>query len=122
MSVYCLIVYTLSFSNKTRRCIEYGLINDPNSEISDEDLISSIKLIRQDMPYSGVSMLYGSLRGRGIKVTRERIRCALRSIDPLGSALRWPIGLTKRHHYSVAGPNSLWHIGKYSHVAHNARL
>ena len=94
-----------------RRRVEYGLINDPIHDISDEDLASIIQDIRQDTPFSGASMMYGSLRSRGIKVTRERIRSTLRSIDPLGSALRWPAGVTKRHPYSVPGPNSLWHIG-----------
>ena len=99
--------------NPFRRRVEYGLISDPLSEISEEDLSSTIRQIRQDIPYSGVSMMWGSLRSRGVKVSRERIRSALQSIDPLSRALRWPAGLTRRQPYSVAGPNSLWHIGKY---------
>ena len=95
-----------------RRRLEYSLLNDPATEVSDVELISMMKEIRQNTPYCGVSMMYGSLRARGIKVTRERIRTSLRSIDPIGSALRWPAGPTKRRPYSVAGPNSLWHIGK----------
>ena len=71
-----------------------------------------IRSIRQETVYSGVSMTWGSLRAKGVKVTRERVRQALRSIDPIGVALRWPAGATKRRPYSVAGPNSLWHIGK----------
>ena len=70
-----------------------------------------IRLIRQDNLYSGVSMICGSLRARGMKVTRERVHQSLRSIDPIGVALRWPGGATRRRPYSVAGPNSLWHIG-----------
>jgi hypothetical protein len=97
-----------------RRRLEYGLINDPVHDINDEDLASLIRDIKQDTPFSGASMMYGSLRARGIKVTRERIRSTLRSIDPLGSALRWPAGVTKRRPYSVPGPNSLWHIGMLS--------
>lgn len=88
------------------------MVNDPTDEISNEDLTSLIKQIRLDTPYAGVSMTYGSVRARGLKVTRERIRSTLRSIDPLNSALRWPAGLTKRRPYSVPGPNSLWHIGR----------
>ena len=57
-------------------------------------------------------MIWGSLRSRGIKVTRERVRSILREIDPFGSAMRWPSILTRRHPYSVPGPNSLWHVGK----------
>ena len=100
-----------------RRRVEYGLIDDPSSEINDEDLTSLIQQIRQEAPYSGVSMMYGSLRARGIKVIRERVRATMRSIDPLGSSLRWPAGLTKRRPYSVAGPNSLWHIGMHHWLA-----
>ena len=96
-----------------RRRLEYGLINDPSTDISDVELISEMKAIRQNTPYCGVSMMYGSLRARGVKVTRERVRTSLRSIDPIGSALRWPAGLTKRRPYSVAGPNSLWHISNH---------
>ena len=44
------------------------------------------------------------LGAKGVKVTRDR--------DPIGVALRWPAGATRRQPYSVAGPNSLWHIGK----------
>ena len=90
-----------------RRRVEFGLIDDPIHEISDEDLTSIIVQIRNDTPFSGVSMICGSLRSRGIKVTRERVRSTLRTV-----ALRWPAGVTKRRPYSVAGPNSLWHVGK----------
>ena len=87
------------------------MMTDPNTEVSDQELTSTIKLIRQNTPYAGVSMMCGTLRVRGIRVTRERVRTLLRTIDPLSSALRWPAAATKRRPYSVAGPNSLWHIG-----------
>ena len=51
-------------------------------------------------------MIWGSIRSRGVKVSRERVCSALQSIDPLSRALRWPAGLTRRQPYSVAGPNS----------------
>ena len=57
-------------------------------------------------------MVAGLLRARGYRVVRARIRDALRNSDPLSGALRWPGGITRRRVYSVAGPNSLWHIGK----------
>ena len=81
--------------------------------MSDQELTSTITLIRQNTRYYGVSMMCGTLRARGIRVTRERVRTVLRTlifIDPLSSALRWPARATKRRPYSVAGPNSLWHI------------
>ena len=83
-------------------------MSDPSADISDQELISVIKSIKQDTVYSGVSMMWGSLRAKGVKVTRERVHQALRSIDPIGVALT---GATRRRPYSVAGPNSLWHIG-----------
>ena len=89
---------------------------DPNVEVSDQELTSTIELIRQDTPYSGASMMCGSLRARGLRVTQERVHSTLRSVDPLGSALRWPTGATRRRPYSVAGPNSLWHIGMTKHI------
>ena len=77
-----------------RRRLEYGLLEDPSSGISDADLISLIRQIRMDMPYSGVSMVCGSLRARGFNITREKVRSALRSIDPLASASRWSAEIT----------------------------
>ena len=121
MTIYRYILYfslqmsmeldTMRASCFCRRRLEYGMTTDPNTEVSDEELTSTIKLIRQDAPYSGVSMMWGSLRARGIRVTRERVRSTLHNVDPLSAALRWPAGATKRRPYSVAGPNSLWHIG-----------
>ena len=86
-------------------------MSDASADISDQELMSIIKSIKQDAVYSGVSMMWGSLRAMGLKVTRERVRETLRSIDPISVALRWPAGATRRRPYSVAGPNSLWHIG-----------
>ena len=44
------------------------------------------------------------------------MRACSRSVDPLGSALRWPTGATRRRPYSVAGPNTLWYIGMTKHI------
>ena len=95
-----------------RRRVDYGLFEDPSHDVSDDDLASLIRQIKQDMPYAGVQMICGGLRSRGIKVTRERIRTTLKSIDPLGGARRLPAGLTRRKSYSVPAPNLLWHTGK----------
>ena len=59
-------------------------------------------------------MLWGNLRARGFKVTRERVRNMLRSIDPLGRISRCFPSTIRRQPHSVPGPNSLWDIGKYS--------
>ena len=96
-----------------RRRVEFGMLNDPSVVISDEDLEQVIEELRTSMPNVGESMVSGALRSRGYKVTRERVRGTLRRSDPLSAVLRWPGTLTRRHPYSVAGPNSLWHIGTY---------
>ena len=88
-------IYASQLYCPCRRRLEYGLTTDPNAVVSDQELISMIRLIRQDNLYSGVSMICGSLRARGMKVTRERVRQSLRSIDPIGVALRWPAGTTR---------------------------
>ena len=88
------------------------MIDYPNTELSDEDLSSMIREFRQDNPDVGESMVAGLLRAQGYRVVRARIRNALRSSDPLSAASRWPGGLTRRRIYSVAGPNSLWHVGE----------
>lgn len=90
------------------------MVRDPADMVNDDDLKSTIQELRQYQPFCGVSMLCGNLRARGIKVTRERVRCMLRSIDPLGRVLRCFPGSIKRQPYSVPGPNSLWHIGMYN--------
>ena len=56
-------------------------------------------------------MVWGNLRARGIKATRESVRSMLRIIDPLGSISRCFPSPIRRQPYSVPGPNSLWHIG-----------
>ena len=103
-SVYCTIY-------NYRRRLEYGLVHDPSNIISDNDLKSAIQELREYQPFCGVSMVCGNLRARRIKVTRERERCMLRSVDPLGRVLRCFPGSVRRQPYSVPGPNSLWHIG-----------
>ena len=91
-----------------------------NTDVSEEELHSRILEFKQDDPNVGVSMAVGLLRARGYKVTRARVRSALRASDPLRSALRWPGGLIRRRMYNVAGPNSLWHIGKlYTYTIQN---
>ena len=94
-----------------RRRVEFGLITNPRSEISDQDLSSLLRQLRHENPGVGESMISGFLRARGYRVTRARIRAVLRSHDPLSTVMRWPGGITRRRVYSVAGPNSLWHIG-----------
>lgn len=95
------------------------MVEIPSLELSNEDLVSLIREFSHDNPDIGETMAADLLRARGYRITRVRVRNALRSNDPLSAALRWPGSITRRRVYSVAGPNSLWHIGKsqlYSHA------
>ncbi|XP_072025022.1 LOW QUALITY PROTEIN: uncharacterized protein [Amphiura filiformis] len=49
------------------------------------------------------------LNMQGYKIQRSRVRQSLLRVDPGGAALR-VAPPTQRRTYSVAGPNSLWHI------------
>ena len=53
----------------------------------------------------GYSMVEGRLRNMNIKVQRACVK----RVDPRNSRLRWATVVSRRS-YSVAGPNSLWHI------------
>ena len=68
--------------------------------------------MHSQLPEMGESIVWGRLRSMGYIVTRQRVRRAIRSTDPMSVALRWRGGLVYRRTYSVPGPNSLWHIGK----------
>ena len=93
-----------------RRRVEFDPV-ESLLELSDDDLLELVRQLQQDNPDVGESMAVGFVRSRGFRVSRARIRTALRASDPLSIALRWPGVITRRRVYSVAGPNSLWHIG-----------
>ncbi|CAC5397210.1 unnamed protein product [Mytilus coruscus] len=77
--------------------------------INDSELMSVMREIVNSQPHTGVSMMIGHLKAKGISVQQSRVRRTLRDIDPGSTLIRW--GLTAvRRKYSVAGPNDLWHI------------
>ena len=96
-----------------RRRHEFGLLSDPYTTIDDGQLRSTIRDLRTQFPEIGESIMWGHLRAMRFHVQRERVRRALREIDPLNTALRWRGILTSRRPYCVPGPNSLWHIGMH---------
>ena len=91
---------------------EFGMLGTPNGSLTDMELNSLLLHLQTEMPALGQTMVWGRLRSMGISVTCERVRCAIRSIDPIQTALRWRGNLVCRQPYSVPGPNSLWHLGK----------
>ena len=97
-----------------RRCLEFGMVNTVNRTVtmSDQELRSTVQEIHSKQPELGKTLIWGRVRAMGFYVSRERLRRAIRTTDPLRTALRWRGNLTTRRLYSVPGPNSLWHIGK----------
>ncbi|KAG1954940.1 hypothetical protein F2P79_008969 [Pimephales promelas] len=66
-------------------------------------------LILQRTPNSGETYILGSLRSRGIRIQRWRVRQSLQEIDPVGRSFRRRRAIRRRV-YSVQTPNQLWHI------------
>ena len=96
-----------------RRRSEFGMLDDVGRQyLTNDEVKRHVVEMRQQSPNMGESIAIGRFRTLGILVTRDQVRQALRETDPLNTALRWPGGLTSRRPYSVAGLNSLWHIGK----------
>ena len=87
------------------------LIDDPHSSITDSELLATVMQIIQEHPQVGHSFILGQLRSLGFRVTRERVRNAVRICDPLNIAFQWQGSMSHRRPYSVPGYNSLWHIG-----------
>lgn len=100
-----------------RRRVEYDMLDESDSMISDQELNEKVQQIMAQHPQVGQTFVSGRLRSLGYRVARERVRCAVRSVDPLSSALRWQGFTARRRPYSVPGPNSLWHIGNFLSIA-----
>ncbi len=94
-----------------RRRRELNMLGNTFQGINDAELMSLLQEFRRNYPASGEVIVLGHIRSLGYRVNRDRVRAVLRAIDPIGSALRGPRGITARRPYSVPGPNSLWHIG-----------
>lgn len=54
-------------------------------------------------------MIQGYLRADGQVIQRQRVRASLRRVDPDGTSERWSAAVHRRV-YSVATPNTLWHM------------
>ena len=95
-----------------RRREEFHMLTDISEQrMTNDEVKRHVTQMRLQSPNMGESMAIGRFRALGFQVTRDQVRRAIRETDPLNTALRWPGGLTRRRPYSVAGPNSLWHIG-----------
>lgn len=102
----------ISRSTLYRRCSDEGFEDCAQySSIRDEALDGIISGLKNVLPHIGERIVLGHLRRIGLVIQRERVRQSIHRVDPLNTALRWNFQI-KRRSYSVAGPNSLWHIGE----------
>ena len=102
----------VSKSTVKRRLQEYNLnISDTYSCIDDDELDKTVESFLKDFPNTGYKRMKGFLTSINLKIQEERVRCAMRRVDPEGVILRTlqsrPV---LRRTYKVAGPLSLWHM------------
>lgn len=87
------------------------------SDISDADLHGIVESFVQAHPTYGQRLFIGHLRSLNLHVQCRRVRESLLRVDPHSVALGHRQTLHQRH-YSVPGPNSLWHIDGYHKLIH----
>ena len=81
------------------------------SLIADNELDETCREITAEFPNCGVRRMRGFLLSRNIRVSWERIREAMRRIDPEGVLLRSvQLNMVHRRVYSVRVALALWHI------------
>lgn len=95
-----------------RRMSELSLRASDYSCISEGDLDDKVSELLSIHRQIGEKMLIGHLRSQGHKIQRQRVRDAIRRVDPLGIELRSRTVLHRRT-YCVKFPNSLWHLDGY---------
>jgi len=75
--------------------------------LSNDNLNRVVGEILQSTTNAGERYVHGSLRSRGLRIQRWRVRQSLQEIDPLGRSFRRRHAIRRRI-YSVPTPNQLW--------------
>ncbi|CAD6939676.1 unnamed protein product, partial [Tilletia laevis] len=92
-----------------RRRKEMG-IEKWNTSIDEQALIEHlVKLRSMHSDTVGERGTMGALNSLGIRVSRSKLRTAIKALDPIGVTSRWTKYLKRREYY-VPFVNSLWHI------------
>ena len=103
-------VLGISLQTLRRRMSEFNLsVRSAYSSISDTDLESNIKALKEAYPNSRNCIMDGLLRERGIHVTQCRLREAMHQVDSNGLLVRFADLIHCRRYY-VSAPQKLWHI------------
>ena len=95
-----------------RRLEEFGLsIRATYADISNEVLDAEVSSILRNFPNTGYKRMTGFLLSRNIRIQQQRIREAMRRVDPEGTLLRaLELSVIQRQTYQVRSPLALWHI------------
>ena len=98
-----------------RRLHEFHIsINTTFSSLNNDELDAVVRDIVNEFPNVGYRRLAGFLRVKGINVQQQRVREALRRVDPEGVLLTAiELNMVRRQPYHVPSPLSLWHIDGY---------
>ena len=103
----------VSESTVKRRMREEGLsVRDTYTEISDDNLKELVQeIVNQGNQQFGLRTVMAYLRSRGYKVVEDRVRRALREVDPVGTHYRrlFAKKFLARRRYCVPAPLSLFH-------------
>ena len=93
-----------------RRLSEFGLrIRSTYSDISDQALDNILRNILTEFPNTGYRRMTSFLQSRGLRIQQNKIREAVRRVNPAGVLLRaLEIRTIHRRHYQVYGPLALW--------------
>ena len=103
-------LFNVSLRTIRRKITEYGLDNQASySDINDSELDMFTQQFVIMHPFSGQRSLERYLRNLGLRIQRYKLQNSLMRVDPSGVCKHLRQSLHQRK-YSVAMPNSLWHI------------
>lgn len=104
----------VSVSTVKRRLRDYNIkLSERYSAIPDDELHELVKNIQTEFPEAGYQTIRSILSSKGHKIQRQRVRNAVKAVDPDGVAfgrLFLSVHRIQRRTYNVRAPRSLWHI------------
>ena len=63
------------------------MMENPSGNITDSELREVLQQMRRELPSLGQTVVWGRLRSLGFKITRARVREAMRVSDLINTAL-----------------------------------
>ena len=106
-------MFNCSVKTIQRRIAEYGLAgNLAFDELTDSQLDQITVSYVSKFPRAGAKSYSGFLQSNGVRIQRHRVRDSMMRVDPDGVQSRLRSTVARRS-YSVAMPNSMWHIDGY---------